>query len=363
MTEGDVVGVSTLIANATTLQQVFGALSGDETARLSQLKKSYHVLAKYVHPDKLVGFDKAVQALGEGAFKSLDLMFDSAQQAIKNGTYDKPIAKATSKTSKMTVKSANDEYSVDAVPFADGDLSVVYSGTGSKGNPILMKVSKGPKCNVLLVNEIKTLQKAAAKIEKYVPTLVESFLLVDGSFRNQVNVYEKKPNLMSVTQILERFPNGVPGPDAAWICRRVIGQACVGPMIGMVHTAIVPDHVLVDTETHDPIHIGWAHAVEKYVIHVIKKYKSYYPPEVLKKQPVDVTCDIFMAGKTIIRILGGDPATNSLPASVPPELKAVIMTLVEPSIPKRINPPMKALADFTMVVRKLWGNKFRVLFP
>ena len=174
---------------------------------------------------------------------------------------------------------------------------------------------------------------------------------------------EYNPDLISITSLMTSFPNGMDPKDAIWICRRIAAQVATAHMAGVVHGAIVPDHVLVNIESHDPVHIGWVHSMKSgdTFTHVISRWKAYYPPEVFTKKPVNVRTDIYMAGKTMIALLGGDVEKNTFPASVPKEIVSAVLKCVEKNPADRYLNGKELLDKLTEVARALWGKSFRKL--
>jgi hypothetical protein len=166
-----------------------------------------------------------------------------------------------------------------------------------------------------------------------------------------------------LTDIIAAYPGGLDPRDAAWICRRVLAQTLAAAMAGVVHGALTPDHVLVHPLSHEPRHIGWAHALESggRLARIVTRWRDWYPPEVFDKQTLDHRSDLYMAGKTMLRLFGGDPARNTLPPSVPAELARVVLRCVREARVERPRDGRPVLEAFTRVVRNLWGTVYRPL--
>lgn len=163
------------------------------------------------------------------------------------------------------------------------------------------------------------------------------------------------------------YKEGLPPEDAAWIWRRVLGQTLAANMLKSVHGAIVPDHVLVHPVTHEPLHIGWGHAIERpaernaKLTTIIDRFKDWYPPEVLRKEVPSHQTDLYMAGKTMVYLLGGDVARNRFPSHVPEPIVRIVGRCLETKVSKRPTDGRAVADDFIKVVEKLWGRKYRPL--
>ena len=203
---------------------------------------------------------------------------------------------------------------------------------------VLVKIAADPTCNPLLEAEarvLKKLQNAAwnptAPIRQFLPVLLDSFLVSNEHYQQfRVNVMRYSPEHVSLSDIMQAFTGGLDPRDAAWIARRVVAQAQSAQLAGLVHGAITPDHVLVHPTSHEPLHIGWLHAVEVSgkktgcIEFVIDRWKDWYPPEVFAKKSPDHRTDIYMAAKTVIWLFGGDTATNDMP-HVPDPIRRILL--------------------------------------
>ena len=364
--------VSEQISRATTLGAIFGSLpSGDETAKRSHVRKSFAYLAKLVHPDH------APSSLALEAAKTFELLNGLrrlAEEAIARGRYDEPIAKKSDETEAdfSVLVSGTGEYRIRTKSFRDGDFSVLYRGTATQTKtPIIAKVARAPTDNTWLETESVLLRRVLDAnagspirgIARFMPALLDTFL-VNGSAstRYRVEILKYEPDKVSVADIMATYPRGLDAPQAAWVARRVIAQSLAAFMLGRVHTAITPDHVLVDPFTHEPIHIGWTHAIERGRIqHVIDRWKDVYPSEVFAKKDADHRTDLYMAGATITKLFGGDVVRKTLPSSVPNPVAQIILRCLEQNPARRPQDGMLLLDEFTRVVRKEWGTTYRPL--
>jgi len=361
-------------AEATSYAAIFGALPrGDVAVRRAALRKQFVYLAQLVHPDHA---PQGSEMQAGDVFRLLNQTREAAEAAIEDGNYDLPFPAGSPVASpgEITLQSVASTYRLRPHPFRLGDFSALYRGENAEGVAVIAKIAAEPTCNIRLEHEAAILDHFGgatasiemAQISAFVPRLMDTFLVTgEGNTRTRVNIMRHVPGLVSVAQIIAAYPDGLDPRDAAWICRRMLAQTLAASMAGVVHGAMVPDHILIDPFTHEPLHIGWAHAVPAgnaaRITHVIDRYRDFYPPEVFEKQPVDHTADLYMAGKTMLKLLGGNVAKGTLPPSVPKEIARLIGRITHPSPRRRWLDGEAALGEFTRVVRALWGKTYRPL--
>jgi hypothetical protein len=134
-----------------------------------------------------------------------------------------------------------------------------------------------------------------------------------------------------------------------------------------VHGAIVPNHVLVNPITHEPLHIGWAHAIvrpeerDAKLTTIIDRFKDWYPPEVFAREVPSHQTDLYMAGKTMLYLLGGDVARNRFPSHVPGPVVQIVQRCLETKVEKRPRDGLVLMHEFLKVIEKLWGRNYRPL--
>lgn len=368
--------VSSRLKSATNFIAVFGALpAGGTDDKRRHVRKQFAYLARIVHPDHAPA---ALAADATDAFRLLNALRHAAEEAIERNTYDAPISRsndASEETGVSEIVTMTGTYRLKSGIFREGDFSILYRGTflgaGGKTTPVFAKVARDPSQNNWIEKEAVLMRKAAdakAKtplfgISPFLPRLLDT-VLVEGDKRTRyrTNIYRFAPDMVSVADIIAAYPRGLDAPQAAWVARRVFAQTLAAGMLGVVHGAITPDHVLVNPFTHEPLHIGWPHAqVKGRITHIVDRWQDIYPPEVFDKKDADHRTDIYMAAATTVRLLGGDVERRSLPASVPDGVARVILRCLETSPARRPRDGKLLLDDFTRVVRSTWGTAYRPL--
>ena len=379
--------VAAQLRDATRFSSIFGAMpKDDKEAQQILLRKQFAFLAGLVHPDRHVG--NGNEARAAAVFRDLNSINRKAKEAIEAGNYEKEFpqgsflddpGRTSSKGVQTEIRSHLHTYQLDSTAFKIGDFSLLYKGRTldpAVSIDVLMKVASRPPFNSWIETESAILSrfrdaKKGSKlldIKPFVPELLDMFFIPGPKgTRYAVSVLRFVPNLVSLSDIMRAFPKGLDPRDASWIFRRVITQTMAAKMAGVVHCGITPDHVLVDPVKHDPFHIGWAHAIEdpkksgRRITQVIDRWRALYPPEVFKKVEPDHRTDLYMAGKTMIALLGGDITNNKIPSAVPHTVSKIILRAVEENPDRRYQTGQELLDDFTRVIRKEWGREYRPL--
>ena len=367
--------VARSLRDAGSFLQVFGSLpAGDPDAVNATLRARFAYLARIVHPDQAPA---AAKARAADVFAELQRLRRGAERAIADGAYDKPIPadlRSGAAEAETILQSPAARYRLDAAPFTIGDFSRLYRArTGDvAAQPVIVKIAAAPTDNPALEHEARIVARfhgapagdPLRPTARYVPPLLDSFLLPDADGRRfRVNVMPAEDGFVALSDVIAAYPDGLDPRDAAWICRRVLAQTLAAAMAGVVHGALTPDHVLIHPLSHEPRHIGWAHALDGggRLARIVTRWRDWYPPEVFDKQTVDHRSDLFMAGKTMLRLFGGDPASDVLLPTVPAELAGVVLRCVRKARNERPHDGRQVLDAFTRVVRKLWGTAYRPL--
>lgn len=301
---------------AKTPEEVFGETAGVVLA--------YRKLLKVCYPGCYVaGLPVSLKILAETVFKLLDDWHDKANARISNGTYGQKPTIATPDGSPITIKSSKHTYIVIGVLGA-GDLANLYHCTYGSQHGVL-KIVRNPADNDLAINEIAVIKaisshpKALPIYLKYLPVVVDSFMSMTDKKKVQAVVFPKSDRYVSLDEVIRAFPDGLPAVDAAWMFNRLLEGLYFPHSAGYVHGAVLPTNILVGRDDHGGILTEWSFAVKagtpmKAISH---RYMGWYPPEVICKGSVGPWTDIYLAARTMIQLLGGDPLSGKLPIAVP----------------------------------------------
>jgi hypothetical protein len=231
-----------------------GELFGDEAPN-----REYRRLARLTHPDLVAPADRADAT---AAFIRLTALWRSR--------------------GRVTIRTRRAEYRLGPVAYR-GDLANLYD-TGTA----LVKVAREPVHNDLLAREAQALRTLASRADPrylpYVPRLVESFRhREEGTgVERRVNVVGTTTGgLRSLVDVREAYPDGLDPRDAAWMVRRLLVALGLAHRAGLVHGAVVPDHVLIQPEEHGLVLVDWCYASEpgQPVPAPLDRYRDWYPVE------------------------------------------------------------------------------------
>lgn len=329
------------LKKAKTVKEIFGALSGDKSAQLEELKDQYRKFVKRIHPDSVPDSEKT---LATEAFQILNQKYEQAQQEIQSGIYGQ--------TKSIKIKNKTKNYILGA-EFSQGDVSTLYSCLveGESGE-YLIKMSDGGESNPLLLNEARAYKKlqevkdeALRKvISNHTGKLVESF---EGNNR-QMNVLEKYEKGYTLEQVHKAFGDSLHPRNIAWILRRCFGALVGIHGAGLVHGAFLPPHFLIFETDHNGRAIDFCYSVNKgeVVKYISPEWQEFYAPEILEKKPVDEATDIFMVAKTI-SYLAGD---------LPKQLQNYLRSLMIKSQKSREHDALLIYKELGELYEEIWGK-------
>jgi hypothetical protein len=350
------------LKNAKCPEDVFGILAGTMEDKLRKCQDSFRYLVKLSHPDHFTADDD--KKVATEAFKLLNPLYEQAQRKIKDNTYgdNKPVKDAPIPTpapaasGNIEIKTKKATYTLKKILWT-GSISDVFELTDKE----VMKISRVPADNDLINAEakaLKELHKDVTPAPQNLPELMDSFLLPDPINRiaRQANVLTYNPKLVSVEQVISAYPKGIDARDMAWMFRRVLAATWYAHQHEIVHGAVLPPHILLNLETHGIILWDWCFSVKfdnSNLKAVDAKYGAYYPKSVFDKKPATVALDIYMAATTMIKLLGGDPATKNIPISVPKEIRQILRACTMD--PSGFDDAKEIHDEFTATIGKLFG--------
>lgn len=300
----------------------------------------YRAFAKILHPDAV---DEAMKDRATKAFNRLGALRDAKDG--KRVSLPRTIA-----TRKRTYILADEER-------ADGDIAKLYDVTFAETASVgvrraIMKMPKSPRDSDLMEREAKSLKLMKAEIDPkyhaFFPELIETFRHRDTTSREtrRVNVVNEFSGFYSLAQVREVYSHGVDPKDAAWMWRRLlvaIGQAYDA---GIVHGAVVPEHVLIHPGDHGLTLVDWCYSCRdgEIVPSIVPVRREWYPQSVFDKEPPTHALDAAMAAKTMVWLCG---------PKAPREFRAFANGCSVSSVPK----PAELLGEFDELLERLWGRR------
>ncbi|WP_432988587.1 lipopolysaccharide kinase InaA family protein [Dactylosporangium sp. CA-233914] len=252
-----------------TAEELFGG--GDAHQR-------YRMLAKLVHPD-------AAGPRGTKAFARLSQLWRN----------------------RGVIRSARGTYSTETLEHR-GDLANLYRVP--EGH---LKLVRDPACNDLMAREATALRRLAShgdpRYLPYVPRLVETFHMKSGkSETRRANVIGvSAARLHSLKEVRERRAEGLDPRDAAWMWRRLLVALGLAHRAGVVHGAVVAEHVLIEPDEHGVVLVDWCYSASEAgdrIPAIVPGHRDEYPAEVLSRGTPGPYTDIYMAAGLMAGLIG-----------------------------------------------------------
>jgi len=248
-------------------------------------------------------------------------------------------------------------YRVGAVTHT-GDIANIHA----IGRGLFLKQPRRPANNDLMEREATALRRIAAtgdpRYLPYVPRLVDTFRHRDprNGQERRVNVLGTVPHLLSLAEVIRMRPGGLDPRDAAWIWRRLLVALGLAHRAGVVHGAVLPEHILIETTDHGVVLVDWCYSVVDGLDHVpatVPGYADWYPPEVHKRQRPGPGTDIAMAARSMTALMGGH---------APAALVSFANGCSLPSPRSRPDDAWQLLTELDDLLERLYGaRKFRPL--
>jgi hypothetical protein len=191
--------------------------------------------------------------------------------------------------------------------LAAGDVADVYEAA-SDGDQYIAKVSRVPGGDNLLLAEHESLAKihTAAKdttYRKYFPLPVES-VAVAGKFPRRINVFKHEVGKYTLDRVLAKHGK-LSGRHVGWLFKRLLVGLGFAHDYGIIHGAVLPQHVLVSPADHGIQLIGWGQSVKagEPLRYAVASHAAWYPPEAKAKKPAQAATDIYMAAQCLERAI------------------------------------------------------------
>lgn len=318
------------------------------------LRRRYRELATLCHPDH----HPAERAAATEAFQLLQRWHGVAQRQVAQGCYGAG--------APLEIRSGPRLYRGAGSPLV-GDLCDLLPAEEGQRR-VLLKMPRHPRNNDLLEAEARHLARlrqatAGEVVAAHFPTLLDAFLLRDDvGAQRQVNVLGHEADTVTLAAILTAYPAGIEAADALWMMNRLLVALGITHAQGLVHGAVLPEHLLLRLADHNAILVDWCYSVPpgEPIRAVSPPYRAWYPPEVVARQPATPATDLYLAAQCLLRLLGGDPATGAIPAHVPRPIEAWLRGCLLPAPARRASDAWELFDQLRTIGRRLYGPpKFR----
>jgi serine/threonine protein kinase len=326
-----------LMLRANEPEEVFGHLNGDPE---EALRRQYRALAIIAHPD----YNPGQWVAANEAFRRLQEWHEAARRKLADGAYGQ--------RERIRISSGGRTYVGYAEPLA-GDLCEIFPARYD-GQPALLKVARSPRDGDLLQAEAHALRRidqelGGQAVRAHFPTWIESFRLRDAAgSQRQVNVLRPEAGAHSLAEVLRAYPRGLHPADAAWMFNRTLAALGTAHSLGLVHAAVLPEHMLIRPSDHNGVLIDWCYSVPigEPIRAISPAYADDYPPEVTARQAATPATDLYMAARLMLRLLGG---------SAPKPIQALLRACLIPAPARRHSDAWQVLEDFRSILGELYG--------
>ena len=351
---------------ATRAEDLFGDL---DAPREKALARRYRYLAGVVHPDRNI--DEPY--LAETAFKLLQEWHAEAERKLAEGSYGQALTLDIVTPHGVPLQSSE-------APIK-GDLCDLYRVKIGR-NKLLFKLVRNGRNNDLLDAEKAALacieRKLGGKpagydpgptiepdpLRPHFPFLTNAFSIRDeAGVLRRANLIDEAAGVVSLADVLARYPEGIDAADAAWMFNRMLAALGKTHELGLVHGAVLPEHFLIRPKDHNGMLIDWCYSVEAgdSIKAISPGRRAFYPSEVINKGKATAATDLYMAANCMVAILGGlrvdgVPALDALPASVPPAIVAMLRGCLLPSPHYRASDAWELFDEFREILSRLYGE-------
>ncbi|GHJ43157.1 hypothetical protein Cs7R123_04990 [Catellatospora sp. TT07R-123] len=235
-----------------------------------------------------------------------------------------------------------------------GDLADLY--TVDDGTALL-KLPRHPADSDLMSREARALARlrdhGEARHHAYAPRLIESFTHRDpaGGTRRTATVLAHQDGFVNLARVKQSHPDGVDPRDAAWMWRRLLVAVGYAHRAGVVHGAVVPDHVLIHPGEHGLVLVDWCYSTTEpgqTVPALAGGYRDLYPPEVTGKRPAGPATDVHLATRCMTWLMGD---------RTPPALARFARGCTLPDPNTRPHDAWRLLAELDELLETLYGPR------
>lgn len=192
--------------------------------------------------------------------------------------------------------------------IARGDIADLHED--ARG---LLKIARSPDDNDLLVREAAALTRLGRagdpRFLAYTPKLIERQLQIDldTGIQRKANLIGRLDGFVTLAQVQDAYPAGLDPRDAAWMWCRLLVAIGFAHRAGVVHAAVVPEHVLIHPNDHSLVLVDWCYAFSEpgqLTVAVPASYVGWYPADVLGGRVPDADLDIWLATQCMINLIG-----------------------------------------------------------
>jgi hypothetical protein len=192
-----------------------------------------------------------------------------------------------------------------------------------------------------------------APLRAYFPQLVEAQRREDphSGVQRRANVIGRLTGFRTLAEVRAWFPQGVDPRDAAWMWRRLLVAVGAAHRAGLVHGAVLPEHVMIHPGQHGLVLVDWCYSCPApggQVRALVKRYLSWYPPEIRTDHAAGPDVDIWLATRCMTELIG-----SRLPAPMASFARGCLLA----SPRRRPQDAWRLLAELDELLERLYGPR------
>ncbi|MFJ9416444.1 MULTISPECIES: molecular chaperone DnaJ [unclassified Streptomyces] len=295
-------------------------------------------LARLLHPDAV---PEAERPVAEAEFARLDTLW-----------------RRRTATTRPTLTTRRRTYTLGPVA-ASGDLAVLREASYERGGTrhrALLKIPRALADNDLMEREASALNRLARRGEPrhrgYAPRLLETVRHrdPDTGAERRINSLVPLTGWHTLTDVRAAHPDGLEPRDAAWMWRRLLVALGWAHRAGLVHGAVLPDHLLIHPGQHGLVLVDWCYstALGERVPALVERHRDHYPPEVTGRRPATEATDIHLASRTMATLMG---------ERAPQPMRAFLRGCTLPAEARRPHDAWRLLAELDELLDRLYGPR------
>jgi hypothetical protein len=238
----------------------------------------------------------------------------------------------------VTIRTRRRSYTLDPTPVR-GDLANLYDA-----GEAMVKIPRDPAVNDLLEREAIALRQLPkdgdGRFLPYVPRLLESFRHRDEATgtERRANAIGRLDGFRSLAEVRAAYADGVDPRDVAWMWRRLLVALGFAHRAGVLHGAVLPEHVLIHPEQHGLVLVDWCYSVP-----------GCHPDRGVRVPAMGT--DIYLATRCMTYLMGD---------RAPRQLRAFARGCLPAAQNRRPSDAWRLLAELDELLERLYGpRRFR----
>lgn len=329
---------------------LFGPLPAGGDAVPPAATAEYRRLARLVHPDPAPAARRSEAA---SAFTRLAELWSLYRDMVAGHL----------RFDDLTLATRTRAYRVAAARLASGDIADLYPVRYREGDwhDAVLKLPRSPSDNDLVEAEATALRRLREKGDEryraFVPELVDSFKHRDAAtgVERRANILGRLHGFHTLADVRRAYPDGIDPRDAAWMWRRLLIVIGTAARAGVVHGAIVPEHVLIHPAEHGLVLVDWCYSVTAHaprtaphIPAMVPGRQDFYPSEVAARRPALAQTDVHMATRCVEFVSGG---------RLPRELRSFARGCTLPAPERRPRDGFALLMELDDVLERVFGPR------